>query len=192
VHRLRLSPQHSVRWREAEEVDVERAVPGETVNKVLWKIPNVLCLIGSRSGDEWNAMTASWVTQVSMDPVLVAVGVDASSLTHRLISAGGSFTVNLWDREDTRPFVKFSKPAVKEGMALNGRPFREGVTGSPVFTEAVAFIECRVQQALDCGTHTLFLGELVDCGFREGAEDVPVARMEDTRMKYGGVRRGGH
>jgi flavin reductase (DIM6/NTAB) family NADH-FMN oxidoreductase RutF len=192
VHRLRLSPEDSVRWPAAEEVGVERAVPDETVNKVLWKIPNVLCLVGSRSGDEWNAMTTSWVTQVSMDPVLLAVGVDATSLTHRLMTEGGSFTVNLWDREDTRPFVKFSKPAVREGMALNRRPIREGVTGAPVFTEAVAFIECRVWQALDCGTHTLFLGEVVDCGFREGAEDLQVARMEDTRMKYGGVRRGGH
>ena len=55
---------------------MERATPDEIVNKVLWRIPNVLCLVGSRSGDEWNAMTASWVTQASMEPVLVAVGVD--------------------------------------------------------------------------------------------------------------------
>lgn len=171
---------------------MERRVPDEIVNTVLWRIPNVLCLVGSRSGDEWNAMTTSWVTQASMDPVLVAVGVDATALTHRLVTVGGSFTVNLWDRGDTRPFVKFSKPATKDGMTLNGRPIREGVTGAPVFEEAVAFLDCRVWKAVGCGTHTLFLGEVVDCGFREGAEDTPVARMEDTRMKYGGVRRGGH
>lgn len=171
---------------------MERMVPDETVNTVLWKIPNVLCLVGSRSADEWNAMTTSWVTQVAMEPVLVAVGVDHAALTHRLIMVGGSFTVNLWDREDTRPFVKFSKPASKDGMTLNGRPIREGVTGAPVFEEAVAFLDCRVWKAVECGTHTLFIGEVVDCGFREGGEDIPVARMEDTRMKYGGVRRGGH
>lgn len=171
---------------------MERMVPDEIVNTVLWKIPNVLCLVGSRSGDEWNAMTTSWVTQVSMDPVLVAVGIDAKALTHRLVAEGGSFTVNLWDREDTRPFVKFSKPAAKEGMTLNGRAIREGLTGAPVFEEAVAFLECRVWRAVECGTHTLFLGDVVDCGFREGAAEIPVARMEDTRMKYGGVRRGGH
>ena len=33
------------------------APTAETLNKVLWTIPNVLCLIGSRSGDEWNGMT---------------------------------------------------------------------------------------------------------------------------------------
>jgi flavin reductase (DIM6/NTAB) family NADH-FMN oxidoreductase RutF len=171
---------------------VERTVSDETVNKVLWKIPNVLCLVGSRSGDEWNAMTTSWVTQVAMEPVLVAVSVDAKAVTHRLISDGGSFTVNLWDRSDTQPFVKFSKPAVKEAMTLNGRPVRAGVTGAPVFEEAVAYLDCRVWQAVACGTHTVFLGEVVDCGFSPEDEDTPVARMEDTRMKYGGVKRGGH
>jgi transcription elongation GreA/GreB family factor len=30
-----------------------------TINKVTWKIPNALALVGSRAGDEWNAMTTS-------------------------------------------------------------------------------------------------------------------------------------
>lgn len=168
-----------------------RDIPDETVNTILWRIPNVLCLVGSRDGDRWNAMTTSWVTQAAMEPVLVAVGVDQKSLTHELITGGESFTVNLWSREDTRPFVKFSKPAVKEGMSLNGRPVRAGVTGAPIFEEAVAYLDCRLWNAVDCGTHSLMLGEVIDCAF-QGDPDTPIARMEDTRMKYGGVRRGGH
>ncbi|HET9546494.1 MAG TPA: flavin reductase, partial [Desertimonas sp.] len=82
------------------------------LNAVTWKIPNALALVGSRDGDEWNAMTTSWITQVSMDPVLVGVGVDNTAVTHRLIRLGGAFTVNLWSADDTRVFVKFSKPAV--------------------------------------------------------------------------------
>lgn len=166
-------------------------VSNEDLNKILWSIPNVLCLVGSRHGDEWNGMTQSWVTQVAMEPVLVAIGVDATAVTNRLIRDGGSFSVNLWDRDDTRPFVKFSKPATKEGATLNGRPIREGKTGVPIFEEAVAWLECTVWQTIECGTHDLFLGEVVDAGFTpddEGAVPL-VARMEDTRMKYGGVKR---
>jgi flavin reductase (DIM6/NTAB) family NADH-FMN oxidoreductase RutF len=168
------------------------SVPDETVNKVLWKIPNVLCLVGSRSGDEWNAMTTSWVTQVAMEPVLVAISVDTKAVTHRLIAESGAFSINLWSREDTRPFVKFSKPAVREGSTLNGREVRAGATGAPVFEEAIAYLDCRVWKQVDCGTHSVFFGEVVDCGFQNDGEDAPVARMEDTRMKYGGVKRGGH
>jgi len=113
-------------------------VEDELVNRVTWKIPNALALVGSRSGDEWNAMTTSWITQVAQEPVLIGVGVDKEALTHRLIAEGGSFTVNLWDADNTRPFVKFSIPASKEGMALNGWPITEGVTGAPIFDDAMS------------------------------------------------------
>ena len=167
------------------------AIDPTLLNRVLWKIPNVLCLIGSRAGDEWNGMTTSWVTQVSMEPVRVAIAVDVSAVTNRLIRDGGAFSINLWDRADTRTFVKFSKPATKEGMALNGRPIREGPLGVPIFEEAVAWLVCSVQHTLPVGTHDLFIGEIVDAGFRADVDDPDVARMEDTRMKYGGVKRGG-
>ena len=135
-------------------------------------------------------MTTSWVTQVSMQPVLVAISVDNSAVTKELIDAGGSFSVNLWDRQNTRPFVKFSKPATLEGDSLNGYAVREGNTGVPIFEDAVAFIEARVWDQKDVGTHTVYFGEVIDAGIAD--DEAEVARMEDTRMKYGGVKRGGH
>src|SRR5215211_1717998 len=138
----------------------------ETLNKVTWKIPNALALVGSRAGDERNAMTTSWITQLSMEPVLIGVGVDNTAVTHRLITEGGSFTVNLWDAADTKVFVKFSKPAVDEGTTLNGRPVRAATTGAPVFEEAIAWLDCAVRHALDLGTHTLFIGEVLDAALR--------------------------
>jgi flavin reductase (DIM6/NTAB) family NADH-FMN oxidoreductase RutF len=159
----------------------------ELLNKVTWKIPNALALIGSRAGDERNGMTASWIAQLSMEPVLIGVSVDNEAVTHRLIRDGGSFTVNLWNAEDTKVFVKFSKPAKDDGSALNDRPVRDGTTGAPVFEEAIAWLDCEVRQSLDLGTHTLFVGEVVDAGIADDA--ARAAAMSDTRMKYGGVKR---
>jgi flavin reductase (DIM6/NTAB) family NADH-FMN oxidoreductase RutF len=163
------------------------ALDDEQLNKLTWKIPNALVLIGSRAGDERNAMTASWVTQLSMEPVLIGVGVDNDAVTHRLIAAGGSFTVNLWDAEDTKVFVKFSKPAADDGVTLNGRAVHAATTGAPVFDDALAWMDCAVRHTLALGTHTLFVGEVVDAAIRDDA--VRAASMSDTRMKYGGVKR---
>ena len=163
------------------------ALDDQLVNRLTWKIPNALALIGSRSGEERNGMTASWITQLSMEPVLIGVGVDNTAVTHRLISEGGSFTVNLWNAEDTRVFVKFSKPATYADGTLNGRPVREATTGAPVFAEAIAWMDCEVRHAVDLGTHTLFVGELVDGDIH--VDEARSASMSDTRMKYGGVKR---
>jgi flavin reductase (DIM6/NTAB) family NADH-FMN oxidoreductase RutF len=165
-------------------------VDPDLINNITFKIPNALALIGSASGDEWNGMTASWITQLSMEPVIIGVGVDNKAVTHRLIAEGGSFTVNLWSSEDTKPFVKFSKPAEREGTTLNGRPVKTATTGAPIFEEAIAWMDCEVRQAIDLGTHTLFLGEIVDAAVND--PEARAAAMSDTRMKYGGVKRGGH
>ena len=170
------------------------ALDDELLNRVTWKIPNALALVGSRSGDERNAMTTSWITQLSMEPVLIGIGVDNKAVTHRLISDGGSFTVNFWNADDTRVFVKFSKPATYEsgveGSTLNGRSVREATTGAPVFDEAIAWVDCDVRRSVDLGTHTLFIGEVVDAAIAD--DEARPASMNDTRMKYGGVKRGGH
>lgn len=165
------------------------ALDDELINKVTWKIANALALVGSRSGDEWNAMTTSWITQLSMEPVLIGIGVDNDAVTHRLIGEGGSFTVNLWSADDTRVFVKFSKPATfdSDAMTMNERAVGEAVTGAPVFDEAIAYFDCEVRQSHDLGTHTLFIGEVVDAGIRD--DEATPAAMSDTRMKYGGVKR---
>jgi flavin reductase (DIM6/NTAB) family NADH-FMN oxidoreductase RutF len=160
----------------------------DLVNRVTWKIPNALALVGSRFDDTWNGMTTSWITQVSQEPVLIGIGVDKDSVTHGLISRGGAFSVNLWDAENTRPFVKFSKPATKDGMALNGYAITEGETGVPIFDDAIAWMECSVRDAIDCGTHTFFIGELRAASVND--DEARPASMADTRMKYGGTRRG--
>ena len=163
------------------------ALDDELINKVTWKIPNALALVGSRAGEERNAMTTSWITQLAQEPVLSGIGVDNVAVTHRLITAGGCFTVNLWDPDDTRVFVKFSKPAAYENGTLNGRAVSEATTGAPVFDEAIAWLDCEVRHTLDLGSHTLLVGELVDAAIR--VDESRAAAMSDTRMTYGGVRR---
>ena len=163
------------------------ALTDELLNKVTWKIPNALALVGSAHEGERNGMTTSWITQLSMEPVLIGIGVDNSAVTHRLISGSGVFSLNLWDAENTRVFVKFSKPAEDDGSALNGRPVSTGVTGAPIFDEALAWMDCEVRHSLDLGTHTLFVGEVGAAAVND--DEARPASMSDTRMKYGGVKR---
>jgi flavin reductase (DIM6/NTAB) family NADH-FMN oxidoreductase RutF len=154
--------------------------------RVLWKFPSGLYVIGSRGAERRNLMTANLVTQVSFEPKLVAVAVEEDAVTHALIDESGAFTVNVLDREDRVIVRKFTKPVDVEGPTANGFPFHDApVTGCPVLDQAVAFVDCRLWRTVDCGTSTLFIGEVVDAGFQRD-EDTPVLRMEDTRMNYGG------
>ncbi len=155
--------------------------------RVLWTLPYGLYVVGSRAGDRRNGMTLNWASQVSFDPKLVGIGVEKTAFTHELIAEGNVFSLCTVSREDRAIVRKFTKPVEVdlEAMTLNGFPFREGVTGAPILTQAPAYLDCEVRQAVDTGGHTFFIGEVVDVGF-QADEDTEVLRMEDTRMNYGG------
>jgi flavin reductase (DIM6/NTAB) family NADH-FMN oxidoreductase RutF len=155
--------------------------------RVLWSMPSGLYVVGSRDGERRNAMTLNWATQVSDQPKLLAISVEKEAFTHELIEAGGVFSLCVIDRDDRAIVRKFTKPVEVdvEARTLNGFGFHDGSTGAPVLDQAVAWVECRVSQSVDVGTHTVFVGEIVDAGFQK-LEETPVLRMEDTRMNYGG------
>ncbi len=173
--------------------------------RVLWALPTGLYVLGSRAGTDRNLMTVSWVTQVCLDPKVLAVGVEASSVTHRLVSEGGIFSLSLLPRHERALVRRFVKPvqdvSVDEaagGGTMNGEEVRLAPAGAPVLAAAAAWIECRVRERVALGSHSLFLGEVDDCGVGapgpaagngvEGGDDVlaEILRMEDTRMSYGG------
>jgi len=132
-------------------------------------------------------MTLNWTMQVGFDPKLLGIGVEREAFTHELITAGGVFSLNLLDREDRQIVRKFTKPVEVDlgAKTLNGFPFHDGTTGAPILDQAVAYLDCEVRQSVDTGSHALFIGEIVDCGFQKD-EETTVLRMEDTRMNYGG------
>ena len=155
--------------------------------RVLWTMPYGLYVLGSKAGDRRNLMTINFVSQVATEPKLVAVGVQKEAFTHGLVSEGRCFALNIIDREDRAIVRKFVKPVEvsEDGKLLNGFPVHAEATGAPVLDQAVAFVDCEVRNDVDCGDHTLFIGEVVAVGFQK-PEDTPVLRMEDTRMNYGG------
>jgi flavin reductase (DIM6/NTAB) family NADH-FMN oxidoreductase RutF len=155
--------------------------------RVLWKMPSGLYVLGSRAGERLNGMTINWVTQLSFDPKLMGVSVEREAFTHELVTEGRVYTVNLIAQEDRAIVRKFTKPVEVDPSAhtLNGFPFHDGVTGAPILDQAVAFLECEVRQAIELGGHTLFLGEIIECGFQLD-EATSVLSMGDTRLNYGG------
>lgn len=169
--------------------------------RVLWSLPSGLYVLGSRAGSGRNLMTVSWVTQVALVPKLIGVGVERTARTHGLIVDGGVFALSLLARRDRALVRHFVKPVldvdVDEGSGtgtMNGEPVRCASTGAPILAVAAAWIDCEVRHALDVGSHTWFVGEVVDVGVAEPGsppagdtdDDEGILRMEDTRMNYGG------
>lgn len=110
--------------------------------RVLWALPTGLYLIGSRHEDAVNLMTANLVVQVCLEPKLVAVALEAESVTADLVTRSGAFTVCLLARHDKDVVRRFVKP-VSEVVLSPGEGARgerapgEGAPGEGAQTGAV-------------------------------------------------------
>lgn len=156
--------------------------------RVLWRLPMGLYILGSRARDRRNLMTINWAMQVSVQPKHLAVSIEAAAVTHELVEEGKCFSLSLLRRTDRAEVRKFVKPTVEDldARTLSGMAYRDGLSGAPIPEIAVAWLDCEVRHQVEAGSHTLFVGEVVDAGALPGSEDEPVLRMEDTRMSYGG------
>ena len=147
---------------------------------MLWKLPTGLYLLGSRAGERRNLMTMNWAMQVSVAPKYLAVSVERSAVTHALIVEGSCFSLSLLAREDRELVRRFVKPAEHDPQAatLGGVAYRDGVSGAPIPEVAVGYVDCALRHSLDLGSHSLFVGEVLDDGFQNDSNRFSLLRAD--------------
>jgi flavin reductase (DIM6/NTAB) family NADH-FMN oxidoreductase RutF/rubredoxin len=121
-----------------------------------------LYIIGSRNLKRLNGQVANTLFQVTAEPPAIAVAINKSNLTHEFIKESRVFTASVLAKETPLAFIgHFGFKSGREIDKLKGFNYILGETGAPIVTDhALAFMEAKVKQKLDVGTHTIFVGEL--------------------------------
>lgn len=104
-------------------------------------------------------MAVNSFASVSLDPPLVLFCASRTSGTLPGIETSGSFAVNVLASGQEALARGF---AGKGGDRFAGVAYRSGVTGSPVLTGALAYLECRIEAEHDGGDHLIVVGRVVD------------------------------
>jgi flavin reductase (DIM6/NTAB) family NADH-FMN oxidoreductase RutF len=112
-------------------------------------------------------LTVNAFCSVSLNPTLVLVCVERDADSHDCIRELGSFAVSVLDERKgealSRRFATYGLDDKFQGVA-----YREEATGAPVLEAALAWVDCRVAQAVPAGDHTVFMGEVIAGDAREG------------------------
>jgi flavin reductase (DIM6/NTAB) family NADH-FMN oxidoreductase RutF len=125
-------------------------------------------VVTSRAGDDVRGMTASAFCSLSLDPPLVLVCVDKSAIMHDFMVKSNHFAINMLARDQEDVSRACSSRRVEESRRLEGIPYHEEATGSPVLDHAIAYLDCRVENAYEGGDHTIFVGRVEAAGARDG------------------------
>ena len=132
--------------------------------KALHKLSYGLYVVTSKKDDRLNGQIANAVIQVTSEPPTIAASINHNNLTWEYIKSSRVFAVSVLCEDTPMTFIgRFGFRSGRELNKLEGVDYRTGITGAPIVLEnAAAFMEVRVTQEIDVGTHTIFIGELVD------------------------------
>ncbi len=115
---------------------------------------------------ELHGLTASSFASVSLTPPLVLVCVKTSLQSHAAIQTAGAFSVNVLSEGCERLARGFARGA--QTNKFRGVACQPMMTGAPVLDAALVWLDCRTWAAYPGGDHTIYVGEVVAGGAREG------------------------
>lgn len=107
------------------------------------------------------AMPATAVDALSMDPPSVLVCVNKSASIHPAIAVGGRFAINILHRNHEILSLHCEKAKGEERFSLGAW---RNLDDAPVLSDAQANIVCNVDARFEYGTHTIFIGRVLDVG----------------------------
>ena len=131
--------------------------------EALFKVSYGLYIVSSGDKNRGNGYISNTVFQVTSDPPRFATCCNKDNFTAEFIKSSGAFSVSVLHNETPAEiFSRFGYKSGRDTDKLEGIEVRYGETGVPIVLNGyVAFLECRVVQTLDVGTHLMFIGELV-------------------------------
>lgn len=150
---------------------------------VLDKFHYGIYLITVSSAEGYNGMIASWVTQCSHEPPLVAMAIRKNRLAHQQILESGAFCINVLPKESVDMIRQFKIADWKKKFdSIN---YKLSSNGLPVLDDCIGYLDFSLERSIDAGDHTLFIGRIKAGAIMRAAETVTL-----SSANYRGIYRG--
>lgn len=152
-----------------------------TLIQALGRISSGLYIITAQKGDVRSAMLASWIAQASFEPLGFTVAVAKDRAIESLMQVGDTFVLNVLEEGNhlklMKHFLKRFAPGADRFADVN---IQTANNGSPILTDALAYMECTVSTRMDTSDHWI-----VYCTVDNGRVSKQDARTASHRRKVG-------
>jgi len=141
------------------------------MSKQIWKpgnmvypVPAVMVSVGDKEG-KTNIFTVAWTGNACTNPPMVYISVRPERYSYELIKDSGEFVINL----TTEALVKATDYCgVRSGRDVDKwkecsltKAEAAKLSYAPLIEESPVNIECKVNRALELGSHVMFIADVV-------------------------------
>lgn len=127
----------------------------------LRRLAKAVVVITAHRGDQRAAMTATAVSELSMDPPSLLICANRSASMFALLKEGADFCVNILDGTQRSIADRCAGGASGAERFLEGN-WQRAANGGWILGGAQASFACRHEQALFYGTHGIFIGRVIE------------------------------
>jgi flavin reductase (DIM6/NTAB) family NADH-FMN oxidoreductase RutF/rubredoxin len=132
--------------------------------KCFHKLSYGLYLICSEFEGKKSGYAGNTGFQVTSSPSTLAISCNKDNFTCRIIQKSRLFSLSVLQKElDIDIIGDFGFKSTIDFNKFEKHTFKTGKLGIPVVTDScIATFECRVINEVDCGSHILFIGEVIE------------------------------
>ena len=156
----------------------------EAIDKrAFWCISYGLYIVTACKDGKMNGQISNTVFQLTDNPPTIAVSINKTELTHEYITNSGHFGVSILEQDTPLKTIgTFGFRSGREIDKLSQVNYQCGEAGCPLVTDhAIAVIEADVEQQVDVGTHTLFVGRVTSSKYLKQAEPMTYAYYYEVK-----------
>jgi flavin reductase (DIM6/NTAB) family NADH-FMN oxidoreductase RutF len=133
--------------------------------RIMGRFATGITVATTRVGNELFGMTANAVTSLSLDPPLVLLCVDKRAQFLTALKESNTFALSILGEEHEHHSRRFAQKGPKEFTDWGSVT---SVTGAPILSGALAWVDCKVVNVLPGGDHEIFIGEILAGDCRDG------------------------
>lgn len=135
------------------------AISSEDFRAGLRHFPSGVTVVTIKSGDRIHGLTVSAFASVSPEPPLIAIIIDQHHTAYPLLEREGAvFAVNILGQDQIHLSNRFAW--VKDEHRFLEGTWTTALTGAPVLTDALVWLDCTIHERFAVGTHTIYVGEI--------------------------------
>ena len=120
-------------------------------------------LVGANVKGKANYMTAAWATVACMAPPMVCVAINKTRYTAKGIEENKTFSLNV---PSAKHVVETDHCGLVSGAQEDKSKIFKSFYGklktAPLIEECPVNIECKLFKSVDCGSHLLYIGEVME------------------------------
>jgi flavin reductase (DIM6/NTAB) family NADH-FMN oxidoreductase RutF len=144
-------------------VSIEAEVTASDFRNAMRQLTGGVSVITAGKGRDISGMTVTSVSSLSVDPPSLIVSLNREASSWPLVKRYGFFGVNILTSDQIDIAERFTgKGGLKGADRFTGARWTTRASGVPLLADALAAIDCEVEDVVERHSHVIVIGRVLD------------------------------